>query len=103
MTVLNVSASEPCFRYEILKECEALVIFVVHHGDILKEQDQKYSFRKLSSVVSKCRDGTPTTEEWQKLVEAYAGDFFSPRCSQIKTECVGRELRSCEIRSKCRF
>ena len=59
-------------RNEILKECEALAIYIARHGDILKDDKEKECFKRLTSLVSKCQSNDFIVEDWSNLIEEYA-------------------------------
>ena len=69
------SALSKCKSYdrkEILRECEALAIYIARHGDILKNDDEKDCFKRLTSLVCKCQGNDFTVEDWSNLIEEYA-------------------------------
>ena len=60
-------------RHEIMQECEALVIYLARHGDALQEGDKlEGPYKQLSCLVSQCHGRTPRSEDWPKLMHAYA-------------------------------
>ena len=59
-------------RKEILRECEALAIYIARHGDILKNDNEKDCFKRLTSLVSKCQSNDFIVEDWSNLIEEYA-------------------------------
>ena len=60
-------------RHEIMQECEALVIYLARHGDVLQEANElKESYNRLSCLVSQCKGRTLRPEEWTELMQTYA-------------------------------
>ena len=66
----------PRRRNEILRECEALVVYISRHGDILEEKQNSgnlnEAYVELSNLVANCARDELGTESWGKLVVAYA-------------------------------
>ena len=60
-------------RRELLKECEAIVVYISRHGNILDENENlPEAYNKLSQLVAKCGNHEPTPDDWNGLVVAYA-------------------------------
>ena len=76
-------------RREILRECEALVVYVSRHGNILKNNAELITAHKeLSQLVVSCNGDAPSADDWKSLVVAYA-----------KVTCVTYALRGVNGRS----
>ena len=97
ISVSPISSSHD--KQEILRECEALVIYIARHGDVLENEYEKNKgyFVHLNSLVSKCQNNDITAEEWEKLIEAYANTSnFTYRQRSVNGRTVLDTLGSTE-------
>lgn len=63
----------PEFRHELLKECEALVLFLGRYGSAFADADGMPERTKaLVELVARLSGRIPSPEEWKELVLAYS-------------------------------
>lgn len=79
-----------CDRHEVLKECEALIIHVARHGDILSEDGGlKEAYKQLLHLVGRCDGRVPSSRDWPDLLDAYANvTFFTYRARGVNGRSV---------------
>ena len=60
-------------RREVLRECEALIIYIARHGDVMTEANNlQEDLENLAKLIASDRSSMITPENWAELVVAYA-------------------------------